>query len=56
MLFGSAIPSGTIVVGDVRQNGDSADVQTTAPDGGAARTFHVVREGDRFRVDLALGR
>lgn len=56
MLFGSALPQGTISVGQVRESGDSAEVQTTAADGGAARAFHVVREAGRWRIDLPVAR
>jgi len=56
MLFASALPQGNIGVGQVRESGDSAEVQTSAPDGGAAHTFHVVREAGRWRIDLPLTR
>ena len=56
MLFASALPQGSIGVGEVRESGDSAEVQTSAPDGGAAHSFHVVREAGRWRIDLPLTR
>jgi hypothetical protein len=57
MLFGSALPLGQVAVRKVEQEGaSSAEVRTGPPDGGAGRTFHVVREGDRWRIDLALSR
>jgi hypothetical protein len=56
MLFASALPQGNIDVGNVRENGDSAEVQTSAADGGAAHAFHVVRETGRWRIDLPLAR
>ena len=55
MLFGSALPSGAVMVRQVQPSGDSAEVQTAVADGGAGRAFHVVREGGRWRVDLDLG-
>jgi hypothetical protein len=56
MLFASALPQGNIEIGKVRESGDSAEVQTSAPDGGAAHAFHVVRETGRWRIDLPLAR
>ena len=56
MLFGSALPGRSIEIGDVQESGDSAEVQTSVPDGGAARSFHVVREAGRWRIDLPLSR
>jgi hypothetical protein len=57
MLFGSALPlSQETVLGVDQGDASSAEVRTSPPDGGAGRTFHVVREGDRWRIDLALGR
>jgi hypothetical protein len=56
MLFTSALTQGPLVVAGVQQSGDSAEVRTTAPDGGAAANYRAVREGDRWRVDLDLGR
>jgi hypothetical protein len=56
MLFAGAIPGGEVKVTQVQSAAGSAEVQTALPDGGAGQTFHVVREGDRFRVDLDLGR
>ncbi len=54
MLFGSAIPAGSIEPRLVSQSNDSAEVQTSSDAG--TRTFRVVRENGRWRVDLALGR
>jgi hypothetical protein len=56
MLFGSALPAGPVTVRQSQQSGDSAEVQTATADGGTGRAFHVVREGERWRVDLDLGR
>ncbi|HEY2030235.1 MAG TPA: hypothetical protein VGH20_13605 [Myxococcales bacterium] len=56
MLFGSALPQGSIEVGKVQESGDSADVQTSSPDGGPGHAFHVVREAGRWRIDLPLTR
>jgi hypothetical protein len=57
MLFGSALPlSQEMVLGVDQGDASAAEVRTGAPDGGAGRTFHVVREGDRWRIDLALSR
>jgi hypothetical protein len=56
MLFTSALPGRPVEPKMVSQAGDSAEVQTTDPDGGMTRTWHVVREGDRWRIDLDLGR
>jgi hypothetical protein len=56
MLFTGAIPGGEVTVTQVRPAADSAEVQTALPDGGPGPVFHVVREGDRFRVDLDLSR
>jgi hypothetical protein len=56
MLFGSALPTGPVSVENVQQAGDSAEVQTKAPDGGHAEGFHVVRESGRWRIDLPLRR
>ena len=54
MLLNGALPGRAIEARVVSQTGDSAEVQTTE-DGGAARTWHVVHEGGRWRVDLDLG-
>lgn len=56
MLFAGAIPAGEVTVAQVRPAADSAEVQTALPDGGPGQTFRAVREGDRWRVDLDLGR
>jgi hypothetical protein len=56
MLFAGAIPGSEVTVTQVHPSADSAEVQTALPDGGPGQTFHVVREADRFRVDLDLGR
>jgi hypothetical protein len=53
MLFGSAIPGRPVQARVLRQSGDSAEVQ--AKDDGA-RVYRVVREGDRWRVDLEVPR
>lgn len=54
MLFNSALPGRPVNARVVSQSDDSAEVQT-AEDGGG-RTFHLVREGGRWRVDLPLAR
>jgi hypothetical protein len=36
-------------------SGDSAEVRTSE-DGGVSRTWHLVREDGRWRIDLDLGR
>jgi len=51
MLFGSALPGKAIEARVVAQEGDAAQVRTNE-DGG--RTYRVVREGDRWRIDLDL--
>ena len=56
MLFAGAIPGGEVTVTQVHPSEGSAEVQTALPDGGAGQTFRAVREGDRWRVDLDLGR
>lgn len=53
MLFNSALPGRPVNARVVSQSDDSAEVQT-AEDGGP--TFHLVREGGRWRVDLPLSR
>ena len=55
MLFQSALPGRPVEARVVSQSGYAAEVQTTE-DGGVSRTWHVVREGGRWRVDLDLGR
>ena len=55
MLFQSALPGRPVEARIVSQSGDAAEVQT-AEDGGVSRSWHVVREGGRWRVDLDLGR
>ena len=55
MLFQSALPGRPVEARVVSQSGDAAEVQTVE-DGGVSRTWHVVREGGRWRVDLDLGR
>ena len=55
MLLNGALPGRVLEARTVSQAGDSAEVQT-AEDGGAPRTWHVVREGGRWRVDLDLRR
>ena len=55
MLFTSALPDRPFEARQLSLSGDSAEVQTTT-DGGVSHTWHVVREGGRWRVDLDLGR
>jgi hypothetical protein len=55
MLFQSALPGRPVEARVISQSGDAAEVQTVE-DGGVSRTWHVVREGGRWRVDLELGR
>ena len=54
MLFTSAMPDRPFQARELSVSGDSAEVQTTS-DGGVSRTWHVLREGGRWRVDLDLG-
>jgi hypothetical protein len=54
MLFNSALPGRPVNPRVISQTDDSAEVQTA--DDGGARTFHVVREGGRWRVDLPVRR
>jgi hypothetical protein len=56
MLFAGAIPGGEVTVSQVHPSAGSAEVQTALPDGGPGESFRVVREADRWRVDLDLGR
>jgi len=51
MLFASALPGKPIEARVVSQEGDTAQVRTNEGDG---RVYRVVREGDRWRVDLDL--
>jgi hypothetical protein len=53
MLFGSAVPGRPVQARVVKQSGDSAEVQAKE-DG--ERVYRVVREGDRWRIDLDLPR
>ncbi|MFN2547385.1 MAG: hypothetical protein ABR567_08140 [Myxococcales bacterium] len=55
MLFTSALPGAAIEPRLVSQSGDSAEVQTSEPDGGAPGRWRVVRERDRWGIDLDLG-
>ena len=55
MLFNSALPGRPVEARQISINGDSAEVQTSE-DGGAQRTWRVLREGGRWRIDLDLGR
>lgn len=54
MLFNSALPGRPIHARVVSQDDGTAEVQTD--DDGGARTFHVVREDGRWRVDLKISR
>lgn len=54
MLFSSALPGRSEQAKEVSRSGDSAEVQTTEK--GAQTTWHVVREGGRWRLDLDLAR
>jgi hypothetical protein len=54
MLFSGALPGRAVSAKLISLSGDSAEVQTTE-DGGPGRTWHVVREGGRWRVELDLG-
>jgi hypothetical protein len=56
MLFTSALPGRPIEPKLVALSGDSAEVRASAADGGQSRTWHLVREGGRWRIDLDLGR
>jgi hypothetical protein len=59
MLFSGALPGRAVRARELSQSGDSAEVQTTEEtDAGAAvaRTWRVVREEGRWRVDLDLQR
>ncbi len=51
MLFGGALPGKTVETRILRQEGETAEVRTDE-DGG--RTYRVVREGSRWRIDLDL--
>ena len=53
MLFGSAVAGRPVQARVVKQSGDSAEVQAKE-DG--ERVYRVVREGDRWRIDLDLPR
>jgi hypothetical protein len=53
MLFASAVPGRPVQARVIRQSGDSAEVQ--AKDDGE-RVYRVVREGERWRIDLDLPR
>jgi hypothetical protein len=54
MLFASALPGRHVEARVVSQTGDSAEVQTA--DDAGVQVYRVVREGDRWRVDLDLPR
>ena len=57
MLFGGALPGRPITAREISRSGETAEVRTTEEsDGGAGRTWRVVREEGRWRVDLDLGR
>ena len=51
MLFGSALPGKPVEARVVSQEGDAAQVRTSEEGG---RVYRVVREGDRWRIDLDL--
>jgi hypothetical protein len=51
MLFASALPGKPVETRLLRQEGDTAEVRTTEAGG---RTYRVIREGGRWRVDLDL--
>ena len=53
MLFGSALPGRPVQARVLRQSGDSAEVQ--AKDDGE-KVYRVLREGERWRIDLELPR
>jgi hypothetical protein len=54
MLFTSALPDRSFEAREVWLRGDSAEVQTVSDAG--SRSWHVLREDGRWRVDLELGR
>jgi len=56
MLFTSALPGRAIEPKLVAQSGDAAEVRTSEGDGGESRSWRLVREGGRWRIDLDLGR
>ena len=53
MLFTTALPQGKIEAREVSRQGDSAEVSVTDATG-KSQSFHAVREGGVWRVDLAL--
>jgi hypothetical protein len=53
MLFSSGLPGRPVEVKVLSESGASAEVQTSE-DGGPSRTWHTVREGGAWRVDLPL--
>ena len=54
MLFTSALPAPPFTARQLSLSGDSAEVQTASDAG--TRTWRVVRESGRWRVDLGLAR
>jgi hypothetical protein len=53
MLLSGALPGRAVHATKISQSGDSAEVQTT-DDAGQIRTWHAVREGGVWHVDLDL--
>ena len=53
MLFTSALPGAALEAKQLSVSGGSAEVQTSA-DGGVSKTWHLVREQGRWRIDLDL--
>lgn len=55
MLFSSALPGRALQAKKISRSGDSAEVQAVEGDAGV-RTWRVIREGGRWRIDLDLRR
>ena len=53
MLFGGALPLGAVMARELASDGGAA-VVSVALDGGAARSFEVVREAEGWRLELKL--